>query len=161
MFNAYENVRGNKRVKISEFEEEREFNEAETIIYEQGDFYNFAEKTKAQVKIKVHTTDNSRTYTSMLPKKQDESLFVEINKQLQDLSKEFNYTIDEIHTFWMEAWWDIEELKKVLRGEKNRQWSTIEDLALQSDPGSQEYEYIKKSKAQDSIQKRKKFLEID
>ena len=160
MYNAYDKVKGSKRVKLSEYTNEHDFTEAEEVIYDQNDFAKFVENN-AKIKVKVNNSENTRSYSTNLPRKQDESLFKEINQQLEELCKEFGYCIDEIHTLWMEAWCDIEELKKVLKGEKNRQWNNLEDLALQSDPGSQEYELIKTFKAEDSIKKRKKFLEID
>ena len=55
----------------------------------------------------------------------------------------------------METWCDIEELKNVLKGEKNRQRNHLEDLALQSDHGSREYKHIQEFKAENFEKKRK------
>ena len=142
LFDSYANVKGNKRVKVSEYQDDQEFDEGDSKIYEQEDLLEFIED-KAKVQIKSNLSTNTRSYKSNISKKEDVDMFKELNAELDSLSKEYNYTIEEIHTLWMEAWCDIDELKKVLKGDKKCQWTTIEDLALQSDPGSQEYEYIK------------------
>jgi len=51
-------------------------------------------------------------------------------------------------------------LKKILNGERQR-WTQLEDLAVQSDPGSQEFGCIQDAKGQDEITKRRKFFELE
>ena len=102
MYTTYERVKGTKRVKLSEYTEEHYFIETEEVIYDQDDFVEFIE-TKAKVNIKVDSSDMARSYTTALPKRQDINLFKEINQQLRELCREYDRSIDEIHTLWMEA----------------------------------------------------------
>lgn len=59
----------------------------------------------------------------------------------------------------MEANCDIEDLRKLLKGEKKK-WTPLEDLAVQSDPGSQEFEQLSSMYGRDEIDKRRQFLEL-
>jgi len=52
------------------------------------------------------------------------------------------------------------DLKKILDGELQK-WTNLEDLAVQSDPGSFEFGEIKNCKEEDSINKRRKFFECE
>lgn len=160
MFSSYANVKGNKRVKITEHLEDHDFNEADSVIYDQEDLLNYINQD-SKIQIQNNLSTNTRIFKSAIPRNKDLNLFREINAELDALGKEYGYSMEEIHTFWMEAWCDIDELKKVLKGDKKRQWTTFEDFALQSEPGSQEYEYIKKFKDENEIKKRRKFLEIE
>ena len=68
--------------------------------------------------------------------------------------------MEEIHTYYMEANCDIDDLEKVLKREKQR-WTHLEDLAVVSDPGTQEYEVLMLEKGNVELEKRKRFLEYD
>jgi hypothetical protein len=54
----------------------------------------------------------------------------------------------------------MEDLKKTLKGEKTR-WMNLEDLAIQSEPGSQDFEFVQNMRGEDEIKRRKQFLEIE
>lgn len=141
MYSSYAKAKGSKRVKITEVDEQAvEYNESDSTIYEQEDLLAFL-KNSAKVKISNNLANNTRSYSSDLPKKNhDEALFKNIMQELETLSQKYNYTIDEIHTLWMESCCDIDELKKVLSGEKMKIWSNLEDYAICSEPGSMEYQ---------------------
>jgi hypothetical protein len=68
--------------------------------------------------------------------------------------------MEEMHSFWMEACCDINDLIKLLKGEKQR-WTDLEDLAVQSEPGSQDFEFVQSARGRDEIMKRKQFLELE
>lgn len=59
----------------------------------------------------------------------------------------------------MEVNCDMEDLRKMLSGETKR-WTQLEDLAVQSDPGSQEFSAVKSYRGDEEVLKRKKFLEL-
>ena len=52
------------------------------------------------------------------------------------------------------------DLKKILSGEKQK-WTNLEDLAVQSDPGTEEYGIVSNAKGHDEIAKRRKFFELE
>ena len=52
------------------------------------------------------------------------------------------------------------DLKKILLGEKQK-WTNLEDLALQSDPGTEEFGIVADVKGNDEVAKRRKFFELE
>ncbi len=54
----------------------------------------------------------------------------------------------------------MEDLTKILVGEKQK-WTSLEDIAVQSDPGTEEFVTVSKDKGQDEIAKRRKFFELE
>lgn len=161
MYSDYENKNGFKRVKVSETETKgNEYYEGDTTIYDQTDLYEFI-KTDARVTISPNITENTRSVRSNLPKTHTEEVayFQEITEQLEELCDTYNKGMEEIHTLWMENCCDLEDLKKMLAGETKR-WTVLEDLAVQSDPGSQEFGAVKSHRGEEQVLKRKQFLEM-
>jgi len=54
----------------------------------------------------------------------------------------------------------MEDLKKILDGEKQK-WTNLEDLAVQSDPGTEEFDLVNQEKGREEIAKRRRFLEVE
>lgn len=88
--------------------------------------------------------------------------FSNLAYELEHLSKIYARDIDEIHMLFMEVSCDLGLLKKVLEGEASSntlKWNELEDLAVQSEPGSVEYQFICNQKGRDEVRKRRIFLE--
>ena len=70
-------------------------------------------------------------------------------------------SMDQVHMLFMEVSCDLEELEKLLNGQKySDKWSMLEDLAIQSDPTSMEFEHVVQAKGLSQVRKRKIFLEL-
>ena len=70
-------------------------------------------------------------------------------------------SMDQVHMLFMEVSCDLEELEKLLNCQKySDKWSMLEDLAIQSDPTSMEFEHVVQAKGLSQVRKRKRFLEL-
>lgn len=55
----------------------------------------------------------------------------------------------------------MDELRKALASDqRNHEWGQLEDIAVLSEPGSVELDYIVKHRGEDAVKKRREFLEF-
>lgn len=54
----------------------------------------------------------------------------------------------------------MDDLEKLLNGQKQK-WTQLEDLAVQSNPGTEEFQVVETFKGQEEIIKRRKFFELE
>ena len=160
LFDNYADKSGFKRVKVTENETNGyDYNSCSTTIYDEDDLKDFIGKN---AKVIIHNSGDKRTFESSLSKinSDEEEFFKVITNELESLWVKYDKPIEEMHTYWMEANWDMDDLKKVLSGHTQK-WTTLEDLAVQSDPGTQEFQWVETFKGQEEILKRRKFFELE
>lgn len=163
MYEEFATKSNYKRVKVTESDTNgNEYIESATTIYDQMDLDNFLNSPDAKVVIHHNPSEGTRSVESTIPKgasNEDETYFKIISTQLEELCEIYGKSMEEMHTIYMEANCDMDDLRKSLSGEKER-WTALEDLAVQSEPGSQEFDLVRHNRGQDEILKRKKFFEL-
>ena len=122
-------------------------------------------KAKMEVRISIEKdleTRKREVFSNCGSRKQkEEDYFHKLSRELRRLAKEYNKDIEEIHMLFMEVSCDIEDLRKLLKGSGCVQkWSMLEDLAIQNDPNTEEYQHVENQLGDGLIKKRKKFLEL-
>jgi len=102
-----------------------------------------------------------REIKSIFKEKNMDLFFQSLSKKLRNLAKDHNKNMDEIHMLFMEVSCDFDDLQRLLEGQmENHKWSMLEDLAIQTDPNSMEFEHVVKQKGLSQVRKRKRFLEL-
>lgn len=123
-------------------------------------------KGSGQIKIEVNTEKNNKRTIKAKRKMEEQKknkgeFYRKLSKELHKLARQYSKDMDVVHMIFMEVSCDLEALKRVLSGEAQKiKWSMLEDLAIQSDHGSVEYDHVKGNKGDSELSKRKKFLEL-
>jgi hypothetical protein len=158
IFTSHDQGVGHKRMKVNEVES-KEYTECDTTIYDQDSLMEHI-TTDAKIRITSSLSSGERTVESKL--NNGDTYFQKITEELDNLCIEYEISMDEMHALFMGAWWDMEDLKKILINNKRNQteWSHLEDIAASSDPGSEEYNYVVTTKGENAVSKRRNFLEI-
>jgi hypothetical protein len=144
------------RVKI---EEGKEVTKGRDTVYDMESLQKYL-KGKGHLKIEKHTETGTRRVLGEFKEKVQEEYFTKLSKELHKLARQYSKKMDEIHMLFMEVSCDLEDLKRLLKGEQRAKWSMLEDLAIQSDDGSVELKHVADVKGEGQVKKRKKFLEL-
>lgn len=147
-------------VKKLTFVRDEDFMTADsTNIYNQEDLTNFLSN---DLKITVERdSKNNLSVKSKVVQSSNDQYFAGLNKELRALAREYDKAMDEIHMLFMEVCCDLGELRTLLKFGKGSKWTMLEDLAIQKEPNSMEFQHICDSKGESQVSKRKKFLEFN
>ena len=80
---------------------------------------------------------------------------------MMQLAAKYKRDVDEIHKLFFEVSCDREKLVKILEGKNVDRWSLLEDLALEGDPNTEGFRYVKNLKGEQEVERRRQFLEIN
>jgi len=83
-----------------------------------------------KIKIEKNNETQTRKVIGEMKAKTQQEYFSKLSKELHKLSRTHHKKMDEIHMLFMEVCCDLEDLKKLLEGERKQKWSMLEDLAL-------------------------------
>ena len=117
-------------------------------------------KSTDKIVVEKDVTTNKRILKGRDKEKQKDEFFKMLSKELHYLARKYEKTMDDIHMLFMEVSCDLEELKKALSGESSNRWEFLEDLAIQNKNSQPELDHLTKTKGEQQINKRKKFLEL-
>lgn len=158
MYESHEKSQGHKRKMINEADNNFEYTECDSTIYDQDSLYDHLRK-EAKMRICRNAKTNERSVSSKV--KNTGNFFQKITEELQELCNEYAISMEEMHNLFMSACCDMDELRKILESDKkNQEWEPLEDLAVACDPGSQEYSCVVKAKGEEAVMKRREFLEV-
>lgn len=143
---------GKKRLKISEE------TEIPYPLYDTEDLAHYCEELD-RISLSLNTKEKVRYVSKAKTKAAELDFFSNLATELRHLAKIYGKPIDEVHMLFMEVSCDLGLLKKALYGEKHVGWTELEDLAVQSEPGSVEYNAICEQRGKEEVEKRASFLE--
>ena len=115
---------------------------------------------KCKLRITRNLNTNELKVQKVPVEKSKDQFFEELSVILRDLAKEYDKDMDEMHMLFMEVSCDLGELKNMLKGMKAPKWNMLEDIAIQSEPGSMEFQHVSQFKGDKIINQRSKFLEL-
>jgi hypothetical protein len=81
--------------------------------------------------------------------------------QMKTVMEDFNIDVDTVASMWITFSGDISQIRKSLQGKKVVSWTYLEDLALEKDEESEEFQVLLRTKGRQEIENRKKFLLFD
>jgi hypothetical protein len=149
------NVTGKKRLKISEE------TEISYPVYNSSDLKEQVENLD-RISLCLKNKQKVRYVSKGINKMTKLKIFQMLAEELKKLSRISGLHINDIHMMFLEVSCDLNVLKKVLKNEqahKNKQWSELEDLAVQCESNSMEYLAICQQKGVEEVKKRRLFLE--
>lgn len=81
--------------------------------------------------------------------------------QMKTIIEDFKISDEEVVELWIKLSGDITQIRKLLKGKKVIAWTYLEDLALEKQEESAEFQVLLRTKGRSEIESRKKFLLFD
>jgi hypothetical protein len=130
-------------------------------VYDSNDLKEYCEEID-RISLYYKNKEQVRYISKAGKKSQKLAFFNSLYEELQHLSRIYVRKVEEIHMMFLEVSCDIQRLKRLLDDDPKaakQKWDELRDLAVQSDPGTAEYQAISNERGQKEVHKRRMFLE--